>query len=169
MKIIAILLYKIVARHMPLSNSKLSFGAKSIRRFLAKRIIDKCGKNVNIEKGATFSERLEIDDNSGIGPNSKIEPYVKIGKNVLMGPECYIYTRNHRFDSTENPIIEQGFSEYKPVEIEDDVWIGARVTILPGVRVGKGVVIGAGSIVTKSIPEYSVACGNPAHIVKSRI
>lgn len=169
MKTIEMLLYKFIARNMPLSNSKISFGAKKIRAFLTKRIIDKCGKNVNIEKGAKFSEHLEIGDNSGIGPNSMLEPYIKIGKNVLMGPECYIYTRNHKFSDVNVPIIQQGFSKYEPVEIEDDVWIGSRVTILPGVKIEKGVVIGAGSIVTKNIPKYSVACGNPARVIKSRI
>lgn len=168
MKEISKLLYKLIARNMPLSNAKLSFGAKKVRRFFTKKIIDKCGKNVNVEKGARFSEHIELGDNSGLGVNCMLEPYVKIGKNVLMGPECYIYTRNHRFDDIDIPIIQQGFSEYKPVEIEDDVWIGSRVTILPGVKIEKGSVIGAGAIVTKDVPKYSVACGNPARVVKNR-
>ena len=62
----------------------------------------------------------------------------------------------------------QGFSDLAPVIIEDDVWIGARAIILPGVIIGKGSVIGAGAVVAKSIPPYSVAVGNPARVVKTR-
>lgn len=168
MKKLVKIIYKIFARNLPLSNSKISFGAKRIRYFLAKRIINQCGKNVNFEKGAKFTENLEIGDNSGIGPKSMLEPYIKIGHNVLMGPECYIYTRNHKFSDINVPIIQQGFSEYKAVEIGNDVWIGSRVTILPGVKIGDGAVIGAGAVVSKSIPPYTVACGNPARVVKKR-
>lgn len=86
----------------------------------------------------------------------------------MMGPEVYIYTQNHRFDQLDITMDSQGFGEEKSVVIEDDVWIGSRVTILPGVTVGTGSVIGASSVVTKDIPPYSIACGNPAKIVKSR-
>ena len=60
-------------------------------------------------------------------------------------------------------------AEIRPVIIEDDVWIGARVIILPGVTIGTGSVIGAGAVISKSIPPYSVAVGNPARIVKNRL
>lgn len=63
---------------------------------------------------------------------------------------------------------KQGMTEIRPVHIEDDVWIGARVCILPGVTIGKGSVIGACAVVSKSIPPYSVAVGNPAKVVKTR-
>lgn len=63
---------------------------------------------------------------------------------------------------------KQGWADEKPVVIEDDVWIGLRVTILPGVTIGKGSVIGASAVVTKSVPPYSVVAGNPAKIVKTR-
>ena len=62
----------------------------------------------------------------------------------------------------------QGWSVEKPVIIEDDVWIGSRVTILPGVTIGEGSVIGASAVVAKSVPPYSVVVGNPAKIVKTR-
>lgn len=165
MKKISLFLYKVFAKKLPLSRNKI---CKNIRYMLTKNIINYCGKCVNIDRGATFSSDLEIGDFSGIGENSRIESNVKIGKNVMMGPECYIYTRNHRFDNKEIPMIKQGFSERKPVIIEDDVWIGSRVTILPGVIVRRGTVIGASSVVTKSTPEFSVMCGNPAVIKKER-
>ena len=62
----------------------------------------------------------------------------------------------------------QGFEEYRPVVISDDVWIGARVTILPGAKIGKGVIIGAGAVITGEIPDYAVVGGVPARIIKYR-
>jgi maltose O-acetyltransferase len=62
----------------------------------------------------------------------------------------------------------QGIKKAQPVSIEDDVWIGARVIILPGVRIGQGSIIGAGAVVAKNIPSYSICVGNPARIIRSR-
>ena len=93
---------------------------------------------------------------------------VKIGKYVMMGPEVHIYTQNHDFQKTDIPMSQQGFAEEKPVVIEDDVWIGSRVTILPGVRICSGSIIGASAVVTKDVLPYCVVAGNPAKIVKTR-
>lgn len=86
----------------------------------------------------------------------------------MMGPYVFIYTQNHNFSRTDISMDQQGWSEEKPVVIEDDVWIGARVTILPGVVIGSGSIIGASAVVTKSVPPYSVVAGNPAKVVKNR-
>lgn len=93
---------------------------------------------------------------------------MKIGKHVMMGPEVLIYTQNHDFSRTDIPMDQQGWSKERPVVIEDDVWIGSRVTILPGVIIGRGSIVGASAVVTKSFPPYSVIAGNPASVVKSR-
>lgn len=162
------ILYNLIAIHMPLSFSKYSFGSRKLRAFCGKLILDKCGENVNIEKGASFGEHVSLGDNSGIGVNATISNYVTIGKNVMMGPDCLVYTSNHKFDNIEIPMCQQGFSEPKPVVIGDDVWIGARVIILPGVKIGQGSVIGAGSVVTKDVEEYTVVGGNPARLLKRR-
>ena len=86
----------------------------------------------------------------------------------MMGPEVVIYTRNHNTANPDVPMREQGMGEVKPVVIEDDVWIGARVCILPGVTVGTGSVLGAYTVVTKDVPPYSVVVGNPGKVVKNR-
>ena len=150
-----------------LPKSQRSKFAKKIRYFFGKHICD-VGDNVNIEHNAQFSPELVIGDNSGIGINSEIYGPVEIGKNVLMGPEVIIYTNGHRYDDLSVPIREQGFTKERKVIISDDCWIGRRVMIMPGVRIGTGCIIGAGSIVTKDIPPYSVVAGVPARIVKSR-
>ena len=86
----------------------------------------------------------------------------------MMGPYVKMYVQNHNFSRTDIPMNQQGNSPARPIVIGDDVWIGANVIILPGVSIGKGCVIGAGSVVTKSVPEYSVVAGNPAKIIKNR-
>lgn len=86
----------------------------------------------------------------------------------MMGPEVFIYTQNHSFDKIDVNIDQQGWSDEEPVIIEDNVWIGSRVTILPGVTIGTGCIIGASAVVTKSMPPFSVVAGNPAKVVKNR-
>ena len=87
---------------------------------------------------------------------------------IRIGEVSIHYALNHQFDRLDIPMNKQGAHSTEPVIIEDDVWIGMRAIILPDVRIGKGSVIGAGTIVTKDIPEYSVFCGNPGRVVKSR-
>ncbi len=161
-KIIGITVYNIIAKHLPVSYSRVRLGQKSLRAFCGRLILNKCGKGVNIEKGATFSSRVELGDFSGIGIDASIGGKCVIGNNVMMGPQCIIYTRNHKFDDNTVPMCKQGFQEEKPVVIGDDVWIGGRVIILPGVRIGSHSIIGAGSVVTKDIPEWAIVAGNPA-------
>lgn len=130
-------------------------------------MLSSCGKNVNIEKGATFSTKSTIGNNSGIGVKAHLG-VVHIGNDCLMGEECLIVTRNHGFELKNKLIREQGYSEEKPVYIGDDVWIGHRVTICPGVHIADGTVIGAGAVVTKDTEPYSVVGGNPARKISNR-
>lgn len=166
-KKILYMLYRLTAAWLPISQ-RASF-AKKIRVFWASKIATKCGKNVNIERNAVFGPQLEIGDNSGVGIDSEVYGPVKIGQNVMMGPEVVIYTSGHRHDRTDITMIEQGDDVVKPVVIGNDVWIGRRVMIMPGVTVGDGCIIGAGAVVTKDIPPYSIAAGVPAKVVKSRL
>ena len=160
-------LYGVFAKNLPESRHlKL---AKKLRGFWAKKIVRSFGKNVNVEKNASFTPGLSIGDNSGVGISCEINGNVTIGNDVMMGPEVVIYTSGHCFDRTDIPMCEQDMTEPKEVIIGDDVWLGRRVIIMPGVHIGKGCIIGAGAVVTKNIPEYSVAVGVPAKVVKSRL
>lgn len=167
-RILGKILYYSIGIKMPISYSKLSFGSRKLRGFCGKLMLDYCGADVNIEKGALFGYHVSLGDNSGIGIRAQIEDDVTIGKNVMMGPDCMIFTRNHEFSDREQPMCTQGFSRTRPVVIGDDVWIGARVIILPGVHVGKGSILGAGAVVTKDVEPYSVMGGNPAKLLKRR-
>lgn len=88
---------------------------------------------------------------------------IRLGKKVFVGPNCGFYTAIHPFDIVQRAA---GLETCKPIEIGDDVWIGGDVTILPGVKIGSGTVIGAKSLVTSDIPENVLAFGNPARVVK---
>ena len=168
-KIAGIVLYRTVARYLPASYEKLTGGfSKRFRAFCTRLILDECGSNVNIEKGADFALNIKIGNNSGIGKNSIVGAYTQIGDNVMMGEACFIYARNHKTDRLDVPMCIQGFEEYRPVVVSDDVWIGARVTILPGAKIGKGVIIGAGAVITGEIPDYAVVGGVPARVIKYR-
>ena len=89
---------------------------------------------------------------------------VEIGDWVGFGPDVKIWSVNHRFDDPDRPWLLQGW-EKKPVHIEDDVWLGAGVFIMPGITIGKGAIISACAVVNKSVPPYALVVGNPARVV----
>lgn len=162
-------LYHLLGKHMPYSDSRLSFGSKKVRALCGKLMLRHCGKNVNIEKGANFSADISLGDNSGIGINSELSGSITIGNDVMMGPYCMMYTSNHGMERTDIPMWRQKSEAPRPIVIGNDVWIGSRVIILPGVHVGDGSVIGAGSVVTKDVEPYSVVAGNPARLIRKRV
>lgn len=164
-------LYYHLARHLPVSYLRGGGVASKIRLFLCRRIFEHCGKNVNIEKDASFGLgfHIRIGDNSGLGVNCFVPDGSIIGDNVMMGPNCYIHQRNHAFERTDIPMIQQGYKDKKPVVIEDDVWIGRDVTIMVGRHIAQGTIVAANSVVTKDFPPYSIIGGNPAKLIKSRL
>ena len=170
LKRIILLIYYLIAKRLPsqpFPGYKIGY---AIRRCLGKFIFEECGENVIIKQDANFGKGigLKIGDNSQIGERSYIGSYTTIGKDVIMGPEVLIWTIGHRFDRNDIPINQQGPTEIEPVFIGDDVWIGQRVIIMPGVKVGSHAVIGAGTIVTKDIHEWAVVAGVPAKVIRMR-
>lgn len=85
---------------------------------------------------------------------------------ALLGPDLYIVTGSHRFDNPDLPIYDQGAGKVGSVIIRKGAWLGARVIVLPGVEIGESAAIGAGSIVTNSIPPRCLAVGNPARVIR---
>ena len=163
-------MYYSFARYLPVSYRPYGGRiAKKVRYVLCKHIFDKCGKDANIEHGVDFGSGsgIEIGDYSGLGVDSRIG-LVKIGKDVMMGPEVMIISANHMYSDLKRPMRVQGWVS-EAVIIEDDVWIGARAIILRGRRIGRGSIIGAGSVVTTDVPQYAVVGGNPARILKYRL
>jgi maltose O-acetyltransferase len=112
--------------------------------------------------------------NLRLGSNVSINRYstinatggIVIGDDVLIGPYVLLQSQDHRFDESDVAFNQQGYARH-PIRIGNNVWIGAKVTILAGVKVGDNVVIGAGSVVTSDIPDGSLAVGAPARVIRS--
>lgn len=171
MKYFFLILYKACFKYFPNSSSPFfGYPSMKLRYYCCKFIFKSCGKNVNIERGASFGNGfdIEIGDYSGIGRHCNIPSNTIIGSNVMMAPNVFIFHANHTIDRTDIPMRLQGITVKGPVIIEDDVWIGRGVYIMPGRKIARGSVLAAGSVLTKNFPSYSIIGGNPAMIIKSR-
>lgn len=144
-----------------------------IKVLAIKKSIKRHGKNFKLGPNVIIYNRkdVEIGDDVFIGDKTTIggKVAIKIGNNVMFGPEVMIRGGDHNFSVVGKPMrfIKEGGINL-PINIEDDVWIGARVIILKGVRIMEGAVIGAGAIVTKDVLPYSINVGNPSKPIKSR-
>ena len=137
------------------------------REALIRQIVGRIGERfvINSPFHCDFGCYISIGENFVANFNLTIldEAQVTIGDNVFLGPNCSIYTIIHALTATER---NEGIMTSKPVSIGDDVWISGDCKILPGVEIGAGCVIGAGSVVTKSIPAGVLAVGNPCKVVR---
>lgn len=172
MRFFCLLVYLLILKHLPATNNgfALSKFIRKIRSSVGICLFDFCGKNINIEKGANFGtgRGISIGNNSGLGINCQVHGPLHIGNNVMMGPDVIILVSRHKTDAVDIPMSEQGFDAPRQVSIHDDVWIGTRVIILPGVTIGKGAIIGAGAVVSKDVPDYAIVGGIPAKVLKYR-
>ncbi|KAF9978192.1 hypothetical protein BGZ73_003373 [Actinomortierella ambigua] len=127
----------------------------------------KIGQNVWLEPplNVDYGFNISLDDRSYANFNSVILDCapISIGKRVLMAPNVQLYGATHPV----NPVLRaKGVENALPIKIEDDVWIGGGSIICPGVTVGEGSTVGAGSVVTKNVPPYTVVAGNPARVIR---
>lgn len=126
------------------------------------------GDNSMVEDFTTINNgvgEVRIGNNSLIGLGNVIIGPITVGNNVILAQNIVASGLNHNYADIRQPIHQQGVS-VAPIVIEDDCWIGANTVITAGVRIGKHCVIAAGAVVTKNIPPYSVAVGNPARVIK---
>jgi acetyltransferase-like isoleucine patch superfamily enzyme len=136
------------------------------------------GRDVQIERdcwiqtipgnGPDNEAKLVIGSYAGIGMGACISAArkVMIGEHVLLGRNVYISDHAHAFEDIKVPIMRQGITGISPVSIGRNTWLGQNVVVLPGVTIGEHCVIGANSVVKSSIPDFSVAVGAPARVVK---
>ncbi|POF42168.1 acyltransferase [Pseudomonas laurylsulfativorans] len=131
----------------------------------------KRGINVKIWDGIHIDSpsKLQLGDNISINRNCLINAGggVEIGSRTLIGPNVTIYSQNHLYKDMSIDIQQQGY-ERKPVIIGTDVWIACNAILLPGVTIGNGCVIAAGSVVTHSTPPYTIVAGVPAKVIGHR-
>lgn len=142
-----------------------------VRILVFRLLLGKIGKAVLIDYGTYFRYPSKIKIGNNVSINRGCELYaaylakggtITIGNNVVLGPHVKVFAGGHDY-TTINLVVTAG-----PVVIHDFVWIGGNSTILPGVLVGEGAVIGAGSVVTGDIPAHTIAVGNPARVIKMR-
>jgi lipopolysaccharide O-acetyltransferase len=156
-----------------------SFGARSVLetpiRISGERRIS-IGSDVYVGAGS-WLQVLEGDDDGvaiNIGSGTGIAggcvlssaSSIRIGSHVLMARGVYIADHSHAFGDTSRPVLAQGITGVAAVEIGDGAWLGENVVIGPGVRVGRGAVVGANSVVLADVPDFAVAVGAPARVVR---
>lgn len=140
---------------------------KTGKRELLQKLLGKCGNTLTLEPTIWFDYgyNIEVGENFYANHNLVILDAAKVtfGDNVFIAPNCGFYTATHPIDA---PTRNQGLEYALPITVGNNVWIGAGVTVLPGVAIGDNCVIGAGSVVVKSIPANTVAVGNPCRVIK---
>ena len=139
---------------------------RSVRDEICKDLFGAFGKSTVLSPfRCDYGENIYIGDLSFINFNVSMIDLgnINIGNRVLIGPGTGLFTAIHPIDPE---IRATGIEKGVDITIEDDVWIGGNATILPGVTIGKGAIIGAGSVVTKDIPKMTIAAGNPAKVIR---
>jgi len=133
--------------------------------------LKKCGKNFICCSGVKMhsAKNIIIGNDVRVGEDSYINGKggVIIGNNVHLGPQVFMWTSNHNYYKPEK-LPYDGNAINKPIKINDNVWVGAKASIIPGVEIGEGAVIGMCAVVTKNVPPCAVVGGNPAKILKYR-
>jgi len=139
-----------------------------LRYQVLRRVLGHLGEATVLKRGLLLlnPEKIFIGSNCDLSRRVFITGGggVRIGNWVGIGPDAKIWSVNHRFEDPDQPWLLQGW-EHKEVVIEDDVWVGAAVFVMPGVTIGKGAIISACSVVSKSIPPYAIVAGNPGRVI----
>jgi len=151
------------------------FFFKPLRLWYQKRKVPNMGKSSEIRPFVTIlgTRNVFIGERVILPPYTLLSNYpnnpestITLENDVLLGPNVAIYSSTHKFSDISIPIKEQGYT-VKPVVLRAGCWIGANVVILPGVTIGRNAVVGANSVVTKTIPDFAVAAGAPARVIKT--
>lgn len=169
-KICFYLLYFFIAKHLPADGELGIVGKLSsrLRRNLCRPLFKESAQRIGIGKGVDFGNgcNIIIREFSSLGNFALVGGswgILTVGRHVSMGQRCTFILQNHKY-------LEVGYEGFEggDIVIDDFVWIGHGVIVLPGVRIGKHAIIGAGAVVTKDVPDYAIAVGNPAVVKKFR-
>ena len=146
------------------------------RQAILKALFGSMGEHVHVDIDfhCEFGKNIHIGNHVIINMNCTFldDNRIDIGDRVLIAPDVKMYTATHSPDPSVRNHSDHPDSDFwcrtyaSPIRVEDEVWIGGGAILLPGVTIGKGSVIGAGAVVTRDIPPYSVAVGNPARVIK---
>lgn len=145
---------------------------KRIRGWYYRNLLSQSGANLRVADEVRIYNPRMVTIGSGcyLGTGCQLYAWsdrIIIGNNVLIAAGVKMITRKHNFGDIDLPISVQGYN-HAPITIEDNVWIGFNVVVLPGVSIGRNSIIGAGAVVTRSIPANSIVGGVPARVIKLR-
>jgi len=167
-KYVAIFIYYLIANKLPASFFPLGNLFNNCRTFLLKRIL-KIGNGCTIEPYVNIGKGEDIVIGNMCQINERV--YIqsgKIGNYVLIAPNATLLGKFHSFERMDIPMALQGITKDIPPIIEDDVWIGRNVVIMPGVTIGTGSIVGANAVVTKDVAPFSIVGGVPAKLIRKR-
>ena len=168
MKNIYLVLYYLLINKIPNSTFPGGVIFNKIRRFFVKKII-KMGSNNTFQRNVYFGngDNVVIGNNCQINDNIRLDN-VKIGDYVMIARDCIFLGKGHEFNDINRPMNEQGINVSRQTIVENDVWIGLRVIIMPGVVIKSGSVIAAGSLIANTTVKNGVYGGVPAKLIKIR-
>jgi maltose O-acetyltransferase len=125
--------------------------------------------------GNEIDAQIYIGDGSDVHVGSRCQinrgcriSHVVISDKVMIGPQVIVLGAMHRTDDRDVPMIDQGKLETQPTILEEDVWLGARAIVMPGLRIGTGSIVAAGAVVTHDVPPRTVVAGVPARVIRQR-
>lgn len=161
--------YYAVIQHLP--HSRYFGGFNRIRLFYACKILRVMtgGENSYLENKVYLGNARNVS----IGKHCQINEHVfiqgaKIGNYVMIAPNVSLLANTHIHDKTDIPMVLQGEIKGEDVTVEDDVWLGRNVIVMPGIKIGKGSIVAAGAVVTKNVEPFSIVGGVPAKLIKKR-
>ena len=167
-KILCYLLYAAFAKHLPSDVPIVGPWFHRLRSRICRPLFRECSPSAAVGMGAQFGSgcTVVLRECANLGEYAEIRcshAILTVGAHVMMGRHCTILGQNHKY-------LEEGYDGYegRDVLIDDYAWLGDRVIVLPGVHIGKHVIIGAGAVVTKDVPDYAIAVGNPAVVKRYR-
>lgn len=168
-RLIALFVYYALASHLP----DLAFPGgrifNRIRCALLARALPAFGRGNEIDSAVYLGDGrdVEIGDRCQINAGSRLTR-VRIGNCVMIGPEVFVVGQLHETVDTAVPMIDQGKVMRRPTQIDDDVWVGTRAVVMPGVHIASGAIVGAGAVVTRDVSRNAVVAGVPARVIRVR-
>ena len=166
-RFVALAGYYALAQRLPERTRPGGELGRRLRATCCRQLFAEAGEWINVEPHVDFGNgrHVRLGNGSSIGRGSYVAG-LKAGPSVMIGPELLTIPQNHPLSGDGTRWLPDAEGAFRPPEVGEGSWIGARVTLLPGVRIGRYCMIGAGAVVTKDIPDYAVAAGVPARVIR---